>query len=52
MLPMKIKSIFFRQGDPNFGGGTSGKFRENGHKQGPIVMEIREWSILIGNTGL
>ena len=36
---------------PNLGGGTAGKFRENNQKQGnPIVMDIREWSVLIGNT--
>ena len=47
------KNIFFCQGGPNFGGGMARKFRENGQKTGkPIVMQIREWSILIGNTGL
>ena len=34
---------------PNFGGGTAGKFRENDQKQ---EMQIRELSILTGNTGL
>ena len=32
----------------NFGGGTR-KWPEIGK---PIVMQIREWSIIIGNTGL
>ena len=41
---------FLRQGGPNFGEGTAGKFREKTGK--PTVMQIREWSIPIGNTGL
>ena len=28
------KNIIFCQGDPNFGGGTARKFRENGEKWG------------------
>ena len=46
------ESKFFGQGGPNFGGGTTGKLKENGQKVKPIVMQIRECSILIGNTGL
>ena len=29
--------IFFGQGGPNFGGGTVGKFRGNGQKQGNLL---------------
>ena len=28
----------FGQGDPNFGSGTAGKFRENGQKQGNLLL--------------
>ena len=45
--------IFFGQGSPNVGGGTAGKFRKNDQNlEKPIVMQIREWSIQIGNTDL
>ena len=44
--------IFFGQGGPNFGGGTTGKFGEMARAGKPIVTHIREWSILMGNTGL
>ena len=37
------KNLTFFQGVSNFGGGTAGKFRENGKTS--IVMQIREWSI-------
>ena len=30
--------IFFGQGGPNFGGGMVGKFRENGQKQGNLLL--------------
>ena len=30
--------IFFGQGGPNFGGGTARKFRENGQKQGNLLL--------------
>ena len=42
----------FNEGGPNFGGGTAGTFREMAKTAKPIVMQIRKWSILIGNTGL
>ena len=29
---------FFGQGNPSFGGGTDGKFRENGQKQGNLLL--------------
>ena len=33
------KNIFFCQGDPNFGeGGTAGKVREYGQKQGNLLL--------------
>ena len=65
MLPMKnkvhrvdgpfnedSKNIILGQGGPNFGRGMARKFRKNGKTGKPIVMQIRKWSILIGNTGL
>ena len=30
--------IFFGQGGPNFGGGTARKLRENGQKQGNLLL--------------
>ena len=36
-LSMRIQKYnFFGQRGPNFGGGTAGKFRENGQKQGNL----------------
>ena len=32
------KNIIFFQGDPNFGGGTVRKFRENGQQQGHLLL--------------
>ena len=32
------KNIFFCQGGPNFGGGMARKFRENGQKQGNLLL--------------
>ena len=32
------KNTVFGQGDPNFGEGTIEKFRENGQKQGNILL--------------
>ena len=32
------KIYFFGQGSPNFGGGTAGKFRENGQNQGNLLL--------------
>ena len=32
------KYNFFGQGGPNFGGGTAGKFKENGQKQGNVLL--------------
>ena len=32
------KNIFFSQGGPNFGGGMARKFRENGQKQGNLLL--------------
>ena len=32
------KNINFFQGGPNFGGGTAGKFRENGQEQGHLLL--------------
>ena len=32
------KNIFFCQRGPNFGGGTARKFRENGQKQGNLLL--------------
>ena len=32
------KNIFFSQGCLNFGGGTAEKFRENGQKQGNLLL--------------
>ena len=29
---------FLGQGSPNFGGGTAGKFRENGQNQGNLLL--------------
>ena len=52
-LSMRIPKIyFFGQGGPNFGGGMVGKFREMTKTGKPIVMQIREWSILTGNASL
>ena len=43
------KNILYWQGRPNFGVGTAGKWPKT---EKSIVMQIREQSILIGNTGL
>ena len=32
------KYNFFLARNPNFGGGTAGKFRENGRKQGNLLL--------------
>ena len=32
------KNIFFCQGGPHFGGGMARKFRENGQKQGNLLL--------------
>ena len=32
------KNIIFGQGGPNFGGGTAEEFRENGQKQGNLLL--------------
>ena len=32
------KNIIFGQGSPNVGGGTAGKFRENGQNQGNLLL--------------
>ena len=44
--------IFFGQGSHDFGEGMAGKFREMAKTRKPIVMQIREWSILIKSTNL
>ena len=37
--PFKEDSkIYFFQGGPNFGGGTTGKIKENGQKQGNLLL--------------
>ena len=46
------KIYIFGQRSSNFGEGTAGKFREMAQTRKPIVMQISEWSILIGNTNL
>ena len=39
VLPMRIpKNIFFAREDLMSGGGTAGKFRENGRKQGNLLL--------------
>ena len=47
------KNIFFCQGGPNFGGGMARKFRENGQKQGNLLLCKLEsgqlyWPLLSG----
>ena len=47
------KNIFLLPGRPKFWRSDGQKIQRKWPKTGkPIVMQIREWSILIGNTGL
>ena len=45
-------NIIFGQGGPNFGEGRPENLRKMAKNREPIVMQIREWSIPIRNTGL
>ena len=46
------KNIIFGQEGPNFGEGRPENLEKMAKNREPIVMQIRKWSILIGNTGL
>ena len=47
--PFKEDSIFFCQGGPNLGLEIYRKWPKTWK---PIFMQIREWSIVLGSTGL